>query len=588
MKKVFLLTISIFLFAVFSTITTSPTIVRGDECVNDVDCCDTYSDSWVTCSAGSCSVIVFGNEDNAYYCSSTSCTLGECDTMERKYCLDDATWSDQDSTEYCSNCDSIDVCGDGKCNCDETVESCREDCMCTRSDHETCETALSGEISCNSVLSDQCTYRTDDKYYTLEVGEDKRVNIELTTSSEGCDIIDDYSRFEGFYIYDKSCKQIGMSEIETETVEKWSGVTNDDIVVKVKGKSSSESCRWDLEVMCEDECGDPNAGCNGPLETMLAGSVTAMDGCLNAKPFSKFILVEDSVGRKMDVKLINPYECRDNELLIYSSCSDGGIIEHITGSDEEKEWTGSSENNIKIEVRAKTGNVHCTWDLEVDIAKVVDPGNNKCDSGENCNSYPDDCPCGSGTECCSSDGSYACMIIETDENNCGGCGNVCNYDDGEICVDGECVTGAVVSVPLKEGFNMISHPFQQPDINTNDCNVIGDIYGDYDSDSGNYDYFSSVDDMIGGYAYWVDVESDCEIIFSGTDFVNSIVLKEDWNMIGTHKNEDVTMGSIKDDCDVRGDVYRHNVDTGNYDVASDSLEPGIGYWIDVTSVCTIN
>lgn len=56
---------------------------------------------------------------------SGSCTRGICDTETRQICLDSGVWSERSSEEYCDSCDH---CDDALCNCDETHNSCPDDC----------------------------------------------------------------------------------------------------------------------------------------------------------------------------------------------------------------------------------------------------------------------------------------------------------------------------------------------------------------------------------------------------------------------------------------------------------------------------
>ncbi len=57
----------------------------------------------------------------------------------------------------------------------------------------------------------------------------------------------------------------------------------------------------------------------------------------------------------------------------------------------------------------------------------------KCESGDVCTAgAPKGCNCGNGETCCSN----ACTNLQTDRNNCGGCGTTCG--SGLSCQSGVC------------------------------------------------------------------------------------------------------------------------------------------------------
>lgn len=138
-------------------------------------------------------------------------------------------------------------------------------------------------------------------------------------------------------------------------------------------------------------------------------------------------------------------------------------------------------------------------------------------------------------------------------------------------------------IDLKPGWNMISQPFETFTADTN-CKFSASIYG-YDPENKRYYVVSSLNDTVGGYGYWVKVDSDCQITFSG-DPVMKIHLKPGWNMIGTVNNEELPLDLLKERCKVLGDVYTYNTTTRKYEVV-DMLYPGRGYWVRVMSSCVI-
>ena len=93
------------------------------------------------CNDGHCNT---GEICSNWVCVDADCSpAGKCDTSARKICLSSLTWSDPDVSAYCNGCDH---CGDGKCNCGESVNTpgAREDCCVDKDNDGWCKNGVNG------------------------------------------------------------------------------------------------------------------------------------------------------------------------------------------------------------------------------------------------------------------------------------------------------------------------------------------------------------------------------------------------------------------------------------------------------------
>jgi len=452
--------------------------------------------------------------------------------------------------------------------------------VCPSSEHTTCDNAAESEIACGGSLSG-CLWKTDDKFYKVEGTAGKEVTVTLTHSGESCEQND-------LYVYESACgTYIGSSSGRNE-VDSWTAVTETDIIVKISGDSRNENCQWVLETDCEDVCEESGSKCSGPFNIdcdqfishtencgMRTGGREHISGCLYSDD-SKFYSVEFWKGIDIEVKLTNRgNDCKTNSLHIYDGCD---LVESVEGDDDVKTWVGSvsrsfniETSQLKVEVRSNSENKNCLWEL--DIIEVGD-----CEG-----------PCvdRDGTDC----SPYRCIGGSCSLDICRkGCGSAeCDSDnpceEGWHCSSGcECVEGISRTISMQQGWNLISSPFEEFEIDT-DCELDASIFG-YNTTDKNYEVVSSLDDMVGGYGYWVKVKENCEIAFVGLQLVTYVDLDAGWNMIGTVNNEEIELDNIKGDCVITASLYKYDTNSENYAVAT-SLSPGIGYWIKVNDDCTI-
>lgn len=164
------------------------------------------------------------------------------------------------------------------------------------------------------------------------------------------------------------------------------------------------------------------------------------------------------------------------------------------------------------------------------------------------------------------------------------------------------VVGKYVS-SADAGWNMVSSPLE-PLGDTYPTNVLSSIDGNYhsvqDYEAGDWThwhddkvtYMNSLHGMDHKHGYYVDVEASDDLIFLGRlRTTETISLKKGWNLVGyptidTAVQWDTALSSILPFCDI---VFRYDTGTGREVevTGTDTMEPGIGYWIHVDSDCIL-
>ncbi|MEM2174835.1 MAG: hypothetical protein QXI58_04355 [Candidatus Micrarchaeia archaeon] len=146
-----------------------------------------------------------------------------------------------------------------------------------------------------------------------------------------------------------------------------------------------------------------------------------------------------------------------------------------------------------------------------------------------------------------------------------------------------------VEIELKKGWNLISTPFKSPKIDTN-C----EYKRLYHWNGKKWTTVRYMKNMKVGKGYWVEVEKDCKVKFSGTTVAEISHIKNlnaGWNHIGSPYdgfNLEEGVGNCKiisclgNKC---GALY-WNSSTQEWEVTT-SLEKGKAYFINVESSCTL-
>ena len=136
---------------------------------------------------------------------------------------------------------------------------------------------------------------------------------------------------------------------------------------------------------------------------------------------------------------------------------------------------------------------------------------------------------------------------------------------------------------LIEGWNMVGVSFD-----VNDPNYLA-IFGDasptqapYLWDNGNY---VQATEMGAGIGYWIDVENAGEVSILGTEISSvTIEVTSGWNLVsGPSCIFNISDATDPDGIIIPGNLYRFD---GSY-VATASLTPNVGYWLEVTDDGTL-
>ena len=153
---------------------------------------------------------------------------------------------------------------------------------------------------------------------------------------------------------------------------------------------------------------------------------------------------------------------------------------------------------------------------------------------------------------------------------------------------------------LSSGWNLISLVIEPE--NTVISSVLSGIAGKYESvwtyDGGwkvydpVYPDFSDLASMEAGKGYWINMSEAGDISLSGSDATVSIELRQGWNLVGLNSTESLTTTSaISSISDKVISVWSYDSGWKTYDPEypdfSDltSMEPGKGYWINITQAC---
>ncbi len=144
-----------------------------------------------------------------------------------------------------------------------------------------------------------------------------------------------------------------------------------------------------------------------------------------------------------------------------------------------------------------------------------------------------------------------------------------------------------LALPLKEGWNLVSIPFNNATYSVPQ-NPILVIYG-YSPSTEGYEAVSQITSLVPGKAYWIASERDCTITVTGVP-VSPIIaqLEPGWNLIGGAAGQKAfeSIAITPAGSWAIPFVYGYDSQTENY-VQINELQPGEGYWGAVTRNCTI-
>ncbi len=162
-----------------------------------------------------------------------------------------------------------------------------------------------------------------------------------------------------------------------------------------------------------------------------------------------------------------------------------------------------------------------------------------------------------------------------------------------------------LSINLLQGSNLISL-YRQPE-DTEIASVLSSISGKYvsvwtfgDSSWKTYDPanpgFSDLTTMEAGKGYWIEMNEFAKLTVTGLDASNSTNLVNGTNLVGYNStsSQDIAdaVASINDQCEsvwafVDGTWKAYDpANSGFSDLVN--MEPGYGYWIDVSEACVWN
>ncbi len=141
-----------------------------------------------------------------------------------------------------------------------------------------------------------------------------------------------------------------------------------------------------------------------------------------------------------------------------------------------------------------------------------------------------------------------------------------------------------ITLVFRPGWNLFSIPFQNYTIINNSC-TSSDFSGPaWKLVGGNYQKTSSFVDGIG---YWIKDSTPCNITISGTPVAASQfpLLSPGWNLIGSLPYS-TQFSNISGNCNIIKGPFSFNSTTNSYNYSSE-INPGLGYFVDVSSKCSL-
>ncbi len=139
------------------------------------------------------------------------------------------------------------------------------------------------------------------------------------------------------------------------------------------------------------------------------------------------------------------------------------------------------------------------------------------------------------------------------------------------------------TIDYQPGWNLFSIPLTYADLVNSSCQR-GALSPIWKLQNGKYVRTSY---LYGGDGYWIYASSGCSVTYYGPNLTASVLpsLSAGWNMIGG-LGYATPLSTIIGNCDVTGGPYGFNTSSHSYYNAT-VLSPGSGYFIDVSSDCSL-
>ncbi|MCP4344155.1 MAG: hypothetical protein GY795_01340 [Desulfobacterales bacterium] len=171
-------------------------------------------------------------------------------------------------------------------------------------------------------------------------------------------------------------------------------------------------------------------------------------------------------------------------------------------------------------------------------------------------------------------------------------GDPLNPDDDNISV-------ITITIELKQGWNLVSFPVMPlvsspPDIMASISGSFTSVYSQQQEIWKYYDprLTSSLSSIKAGWGYWINMDNPATLTVSGSASLQPVPLEEGWNMVGYNSLESMDVSDAL--ASIHGKykgIFEYDEEWIFYDPLLPSsrlkkLNPGHGYWIDVTEACT--
>lgn len=141
-----------------------------------------------------------------------------------------------------------------------------------------------------------------------------------------------------------------------------------------------------------------------------------------------------------------------------------------------------------------------------------------------------------------------------------------------------------------KGWNLFSIPVEGAGTAQTDC-APSSIWR-YDAQAGAYARVGRLGDadlyLPSGFGYWFKANDACELTVNGDAYYSDYYeeLSAGWNLIGA-PSYIAAFSDLENDCEVKSGPWAYNPSTSSYEQSSE-LQSGKGYWVKVSSACTLS
>lgn len=179
-----------------------------------------------------------------------------------------------------------------------------------------------------------------------------------------------------------------------------------------------------------------------------------------------------------------------------------------------------------------------------------------------------------------------CWYLNTSDCTCvppGGCFPIISASTSAATT----ISNPSYTINFAAGWNLFSVPVKSVVSSSTDCSPASPVFSQL-----NGAYYDTAYTN-GGIGYWVKMNSDCQANVTGTNITTNDFshLSQGWNLIGAPASS-VSISDVLGTCVILSGPLYYDTSTGNANVNgnyvySSTLDPGRGYFIEVSDSCKL-